>query len=413
MAMLSASVGLVVGCSNDEIDISDQKKYANISLSWWGTDTRNQYTLDAVQTFEDLHPDIKVETKYSDWTGYEERMDIEVASATEADVMQINYAWINKYSSTTQRFYDLNELSDIIDLSQFSDDILAYGMSGDKLEAIPIALNAMTPYYNKTIYDSYGLNLPETLQDLYDAADVMSADGVYPLSCSNKGLWFLCVSLEENSSGKKIFDDSNNISFTKENLVNVIEYGKELVTRKVIPDLSTYDKNNISSGVYAGSLMWISDGDNSFANAVESGYEIVVGDYLYDKDGNNIQWYVKPATMYAISSNTEYPKESALLLDFLLNSKEMAEKQGIEKGIPVSQNAINVLENENMLSGIQYEAYRKLDENIDEVTKISPYFEDSDLISTFYDCLNKVLYTDTASEEVANELMEKLKDVSE
>lgn len=45
--------GITAGCTKKEdIDISKQKKYSNISLSWWGTDARNQYTLDAVQTFE-------------------------------------------------------------------------------------------------------------------------------------------------------------------------------------------------------------------------------------------------------------------------------------------------------------------------------------------------------------------------
>ena len=405
--------GLTAGCSQkEEVDISKQKKYSNISLSWWGTDVRNQYTLDAVQTFEDLHPNIKVETKYSDWTGYEKRMDIEVASATEADVMQINYAWINKYSNTIQRFYDLNELSDIIDLSQFSDDILEYGMEDGKLEAIPIALNAMTPYYNKTVFDSYNLEIPNTIQDLYKAAEVMSKDGIYPLSCANKGLWFLCVSLEEAKSGKHIYDESNNIMFDEENLSEVIQYGVDFVKNKVVPDLSSYDKNNISDGVYAGALMWISDGDNSFANAKENGYEIVVGNYLYDADVKKTEWYVKPATMYAISANTEYPEESAMLLDFLLNSKEMAEKQGIEKGIPVSKKADEILKEKNLLQGVQYDAFRKLDENMNVVTKVSPYFENSDIIQTFYDSVNKVLYTDYTTEQAAKDLMQVLKSES-
>lgn len=400
---------VLAGCGvSDTVDVSKQKQYTNISFSWWGTDARNQYTLDAINSFENLHPTIKVNTKYGDWSGYEKRTDIEMAAATEADVMQINYAWINKYSSDEQRFYDLNELSDIIDITQFSDDILSYGMNDGRLEAIPIALNAMTMYYNKSVYDSYGLQLPETIEDLYTAAKVMSKDGVYPLAGPTKNIWFLCVSLEESNSGKNIFDKDNNIKFSTENLSNVISYAVDLVENNVIPDLSNYDKTKFDSGEYAGLIMWISDGATTFTTAEENGYEVVVGDYCGISE-KNFNWYVKPATMYAISNNTEYPQESALLLDFLLNSKEMAEKQGIEKGIPVSQSALDVLESNDMLKGIQYDAYCRLEDDIDSVSQISPYFEDSDLIDVFYDAVSKVIYADYTCDEAAEELMTALK----
>lgn len=410
----SASLlGISSGClSKDNADISLQRKYKNLSFSWWGTDARNEYTLESIKNFENLHPDIKITSKYGDWTGYEKRMDIEVASETEADVMQINYAWINKYSSDKQAFYDLNELSDVIDLTQFSDEVLEYGMSDNKLQAIPIALNSMTMYYNKTIYDSYGLEIPESLDDLYKAAELMSKDNIYPISVTKKASWFVSVAIEEERTGKKIFDENNNIMFTEKELAETIDICCDLIRKKVIPELSKYEKINFDEGKYAGEVMWISDAASSFDAAEKKGYEIVVGDYLIDDVDSSLSWYVKPATMYAISKNTEYPKESALLIDFLLNSKEMALNQGIEKGIPLSNNARNVLEENNMLKGIQYDAYCKLDSNINNVSKISPYFENSNLVETFYDTVNKVLFADVSLDEAASELNDALKNAA-
>ena len=62
----------------------------------------------------------------------------------------------------------------------------------------------------------------------------------------------------------------------------------------------------------------------------ENGAEVIVGDYLQDAAARKFGWCVKPATMYAISATTEYPEEAAKLLEFLLNSRDMAQLQGTE-----------------------------------------------------------------------------------
>ena len=71
-----------------------------------------------------------------------------------------------------------------------------------------------------------------------------------------------------------------------------------------------------------------------------------------------------------------------------------------------------ILKEKNLLQGVQYDAFRKLDENMDVVTKVSPYFENSDIIQTFYDSVNKVLYTDYTTEQAAKDLMQVLKSES-
>ena len=87
----------LVSCGDNAI-ITNQVSQTEISLSWWGNDTRNEYTIEAVKLFEKLHPEIKVTCNYSEWSGYQARSNVQMVSNTEADVMQINYAWIQQYS---------------------------------------------------------------------------------------------------------------------------------------------------------------------------------------------------------------------------------------------------------------------------------------------------------------------------
>jgi oligogalacturonide transport system substrate-binding protein len=177
-----------------------------------------------------------------------------------------------------------------------------------------------------------------------------------------------------------------------------------------MPQVEYFDKNEISSGKYAGVLAWLSDSASYFTGAAENGYEYVVADYTADESSQSGDgWYAKPATMYAISKNTEYPEESAMLLDFLLNSQEMAELQGLEKGIPLSTSARTYLAENDMLEGIQYDAYLMMDSHSDNLSIVSPYFEDADMIDEFNAACNAVLYDKASASDQAQELLETFK----
>ena len=193
---------LLSGCGN-ELIVTSQAEQVEISLSWWGNDPRHEYTLKAVEEFEKLHPDIHVTCSYGEWSGYQARNTVRMVSDTEADVMQINYAWIQEYSPDGEQFYDISKLAEYVDLSNFSQEALNSGMQNGKLNALPIALNAMTVYINKTVYDKYGLDVPETWDDLFNSARKMNGE-VFPISMTSKAAWFYIVAYAEQITGKNL-----------------------------------------------------------------------------------------------------------------------------------------------------------------------------------------------------------------
>ncbi|MDE5834452.1 MAG: carbohydrate ABC transporter substrate-binding protein, partial [Ruminococcus sp.] len=100
-----------------------------------------------------------------------------------------------------------------------------------------------------------------------------------------------------------------------------------------------------------------------------------------------------------VSKHTEHPEEAGLLLDFLMNSKEMAELQGVEKGIPLSSSAKKTLEKNYQLYGIQYEASQKM--NDCQLAELSPILEDNDFIDDFFSACNDVIYEKATAEDSA------------
>ncbi len=398
---------IFTGCA-DETIVNQHKEYKEISFSWWGNDSRHEYTLEAIREFEELNPDIKVNCHYSEWSGYNSRMDLKMASNTESDVMQINYAWIQDYSPDGTRFYDLNQLKDYIDLSNFSEKELSYGMQNGILNAIPIALNTQTVYINKDIYDKYNAEIPESWDDLFRASELMNGEA-YPLSMAAKAGLFAIVSYTEEKTGKIFIDNNGVLNFNEKDIQIMLDFYVELVDKKVMPQVEYFEKLNIASGEYAGTLAWLSDAANHCQKAIDNGYDIQITDYL--SNTGTLYWYTKPATLYAISNNTEYPEESARLLDFLLNSKEMALLQKTDKGIPLSRSALSYLEENNMLLGLEYNAFLKMSENSEKMTLISPYMEDAELLEEFKNSCNNVLYEKNSSEDEAKLLYKKFKEI--
>ena len=394
---------LFSGCGSETI-ITSNEEHIELSLSWWGNDVRHEYTLAAIKEFEAQHPEINVVCHYSDWSGYQIRSDALMASNTESDVMLINYAWIQQYSPNGDRFYDINTLTDHIGLSNFSGEELDYGMQEGKLNALPTALNTQTVYINKTVYAEYGLGVPETWEDYFNAAKVMDGE-VYPIAMVSKSLWFFSIAYAEQQLGKQFMTIDGVLNYTPEDIEVMIDFYCRLVNEKVIPLPEYYDSLKVSTGEYAGTLAWVSDASSHCNKAIENGYEMVIANYpVGDTAKIGDGWYAKPATMYAISANTEHPKEAAMLLDFLVNSEEMAKLQGVEKGVPVSAAARSCLEENDMLTGIQYEAFLKMNEYTDSIAVVSPYFENADMIDDFRNACNAVLFDKGSIEEQAQEL---------
>ncbi|MDE5763451.1 MAG: ABC transporter substrate-binding protein [Ruminococcus sp.] len=399
-----------VSCGN-KIVVTSQTEQTEISFSWWGNDERHDYTLQAIEEFERQHPDIKVRCHYSEWSGYQTRNTVRMVSHTESDIMQINYAWISQYSPDGNNYYDINLLRDYIDLSNFTEDDLQYGMKNGKLNAIPIALNTMTFYANETVYKDFGLEIPKTWSELYKSAEVMKGK-CYPISMSKKSAWFYIISCVGQQTGRDFMDENGHIIFTADDMRLMIETYCDMVNKNVIPPVEDFDKLNIASGKYAGVLAWVSDAESYCNGAVENGYNMTVADYT-TIDGTLNCWYAKPATMYAIRKDIENPEAAAEFLDYLLNSEEMAGYQKIEKGTPLSSSARKYLEDNDMLGGIQYEAFMKMSDSKEELSVISPYFENDDMIDIFFDSCNEMLYGKSDSVALADELYSKMCSLAE
>lgn len=378
----------------------DPNEECTISISWWGGDERHEATLEAIEAFEEKYPNIHVETDYGAWSGWKNKIFEDISNDTATDVMQVNYDWLVNLSYDGTGLYDLNSLSDYIDLSNFSDDILQFGTRNGVLNAIPVSITGRCLFYNKSIYDKVGVELPNTWDDLFTIAPAFNAIGSYPLNCDNNTgftAWYLAVVYEQQKTGKNFITVDGEIGFTVEEFADALQFYKDLQDSGVVRSISEiqeqdtsenlYDCDSWKNGTIAGIAEWGSS-VSKYQSALENPDDLVMGNLLTMDNAQSTGWFYKPSLLFAINKDTEYPVQSAMLLNFLYNDPEAIEILGTTRGIPVSSIAESTLESKGLLSGLAYDSNTQILEN--NLSLISPYMENSELQEYYNQAIESV-----------------------
>lgn len=401
-----------------ETAAADDGSYENctLTISWWGGDSRHSATQEALDLFMEKYPGITVESTYSAWDGWEEKMATAFAAGSAQDVNQINWNWITQYDADGTVFLDLNEYSNVIDLSQVDSKFLAMCEAGDGSQAgIPISMTGRILYWDKTTFDEVGCEIPTSLDELMACGEAFAAygDDYYPLALGEYDRMIFMVYYLESVYGND-WVTGDTLNYTAEQVTEGLEFIQSLEDAHVIPSIATIagdgaaslDQNqNWIDGHYAGIFEWDSSA-SKFQAALEEGREFVVGDYLTGM-GDYQGGFSKVSMAWAVNANCEHPKEAAMLVNFLMNDEDAAKILKSERGIPVSQSALAAAEADGGLDGIVVEANKKVLAYVSN--SLDPYFEDSTLKSSdgvYYDVMAGLSYGDYTAEEAAEILID-------
>lgn len=326
-----------------------------LRMNWWGGDSRHQATLEAIKKFQEKYPNITVNPEYEAFTGHEEKVALGIKSGNAADVMQLDWSWVPTYSPNGDNFYDLNKVSSILDLNNYSQEDKEVFTINGKLNAIPISKTGRVFCWNQTTFDQIGVSIPTTLDELLAAGRAFEAydPAYYPLVAKELDRAFLMVYYLQSKYGKDWVKDGQ-LLYSQEELAEGFDFLLELEDNHVIPTLEKIagdgadliDTNaNWIDGHYAGIFLY----DTSVvkhAQAVENG-EFIIGEYV--KMGDYHGGFIKVNQAFGISATTEHPAEAAALIQFLVAEKEGVETLGDTRGVPANKEGLSVLD----LSGSQ------------------------------------------------------------
>ena len=392
--------------------------YENCTLtfSWWGGDARHDATIKAVEAFEAKYPGIEVDMTYGAWTGWEDSMATMFATRTAPDVNQINWNWITSYSADGSAFLDLNTVSGVLDLSQYSENALQQCVVAGELQAVPVSMTGRIFYWNKTTFEKAGISVPTSLEELMAAGEkfkTVLGEAYYPIALGEYDRMILMVYYLESVYGKP-WVENGELQYSAEEIKKGLEFIQSLEDAHVTPSISkilgdgadSLDKNpNWMNGTYAGIFEWDSSA-SKFGGALEEGQEFVVGDFFADM-GTYQGGYFKVSLGFAISETCKHPKEAAMLLNFLLNEEEGTSIMASERGIPLSAAALATCTGKDLLNKMVAEANGKVLAWVSY--PLDPKFEAASLKSTdglYYDVMAGLSYGDYGIDEAAAVLID-------
>lgn len=350
----------------------DSTEPVELKFSWWGGDTRHEATEKAIEAFMAKYPNITVTPEYGAWTGWEEKQSLNILGGNAADVMQINWNWIESYSGNGKNFANLEDYSDVLDLTQFPQESLDQCKADGKLMAVPVALTGRLFYWNKTTFDEVGVDLPTDEASLLAAGAAFKAynEDYYPLALGEYDRAIFLVYYLESVYGKP-WVENGEMQYTEEEIAAGMDFISKLEDEHVIPTLATINGDMADSldknakwidGKYAGIFEWDSSASKFEKAVAEStnkpGQEFVIGEFIKFGDYNG--GFNKISMGLAVAATSAHPKEAAMLIDFLLNDPEGVEICSTERGIPCSAAAVKILDEKGLGNALVKEANAKV-----------------------------------------------------
>lgn len=413
---------LLIACgANDTTNDGDGTgETADIRFSWWGNSDRHEATLEAINIYEDNNPDVTVEGEYSGFGDIEERITTQVAGGTEPDLTTILYSMVSQYSPEGERFVNLEDYSDIIDLSQYDEQFLEFGYIDDSLQALPYGENSLVVALNKSVFDELGVEIPDTWEGYKEIAQEFPEDS-YPLVSPTTR--FAATVYLQQKTGMTEFDDEGNMNYTEEDYLDAMTWYLDLVDAGVFASRQSYLENvgsdpesiaqnpKFIEGEYAGVLEW-SGGLQSYAATLEEeGQELVLAPFPTIEDAVTEGSISKPSLLFAVSPNSTYPEATIEFMEFLVNDPEGVRAMGLTRGVPASEKAIEILEEDGQLEGIHGEVIEYTN-NLETLNQ-TPFYEDASLTNLYQTQLERVELGQASVEEAAAQVYTQTQQIAE
>lgn len=198
LAVLVASVLLLAACggSDDEAasgsnDSSDGDKSVKFMHLWpEGSSAQHHKVVnEIIADFEAENEGVTIDLEVLSNEQYKDKIKV---LSTSDELPDVGMTWAAGYMEPYVDGNMFAPLDDVIE-SDLSDSFVsgtteAFAIDGTTY-GLPLELNISTIFYNKAIFDEYGLEEPQTLEELNEVVQTLNDNGVNPIALGNKDAW--------------------------------------------------------------------------------------------------------------------------------------------------------------------------------------------------------------------------------
>jgi raffinose/stachyose/melibiose transport system substrate-binding protein len=413
--------------SNTGSDESSSDEVETVEFTIWhsfvGADQRAEFMEDRMNAFRELHPEYIIDEQKIPRDQYQTKLKTEAAAGQLPDSFLI---WPN---AMTKEFAEAGLISDINDyleanpewrnsfvnraLDEFTVDGMTYTAS------LGVSITSIV-FYNKAIFEKYGVSYPTSYSELLEVIDVFNDNDIIPIALGNKAKWpaqstiFSCTA--NRDTGSEWLDSTlagTGSKFTDPEFVEALRKMNELAEVGAFnEDYNSIDEVQMRSYFYNGDAAMMIGGSwivpeliNNAPDELKENLELTILPGFEGGNGDPNTMSGVSSTGIAISSDTTPDQKAAIeeLIQFLTN--EDAQKMYASYNIPVSSKTVSIDESE------MDPVYNKMLTLIKEYPMVAVY--DSALSSELTDIINNGLQAVMMGAQTPEELAQEMQNALE
>lgn len=271
-------------------------------------------------------------------------------------------------------------MADFNNYQFFNGALDGFSLNG-KLYGLPRNTDYMVLYYNKALFESNGVKVPETFEELIAAAKTFRAKGIAPIAINGKDKWAISLLyqdlvIKEGGDQKLIYDAINGkVKFTENPILKkAAEDVKALMDVKGFQDsfvAADYGAaNNLfaqekSAMYYMGAWEVGMDSNPNFSDSFKKNVDVVKFPGPSAGAGKSTDILAWNGGGYAVSANSPVKDEAIKLLKYIMKPDNWA-KNGWQLGLVVPGQKYD-----SYLTGKETNLQKKLTEVLSVTTSIS------------------------------------------
>ncbi|WP_037676113.1 ABC transporter substrate-binding protein [Streptomyces griseus] len=338
-ALTLALCAVLAGCGGSGESVGGGKVV--LRYTWWGNPDRAERTEQAVALFEKQHPNVTVQTSFSGYDAYKQKLATQAAGGDAPDVMQLDYRQIDQYASGGV-LLDLAKEKATLRTSEIDPGLLGTGRVDGAQYAVPQGRGTETVVYDVQAWKASGVPLPRlgwTWTEWADAVRALARKTGKP-GATDPGQSEDAFEVWLRGRGKALYTKDGRLGFTTDDLTRWWTFTDGLRREGAVSPAEqttqldgSVENTPLGRGKATSDTNW--DAPSSGYLAIVKG-GVALAPMPSGKDGTPGQ-YFKPSMFLGVAANTGHPKEAAELVDFMINSREAAKILGATRGIPVNE----------------------------------------------------------------------------
>ncbi|WIV19533.1 extracellular solute-binding protein [Paenibacillus polygoni] len=195
---------------------------------------QNKIVNQIIEEYQNEHPNVTIKTEVLDNEQYKNKLKVLSASNELPDV---GVTWAAGFMTPYVEGGLFTPIDDLLQ-GELKDKFVegtteAFAIDG-KTYGLPLEFNITPVFYNKAIFEQYGLEIPQTYEELKQIISTLTSNGVAPIALGNKDRWtgsLIYMFLAERFAGQEALASAINGkgSFADEGLMKAATEVQSLV----------------------------------------------------------------------------------------------------------------------------------------------------------------------------------------